>query len=65
MVNEFKDFDTTGTHGANGINGNSILQTFDMENVNIEINVVYLLVMCLAYRILFYLFLRYFNRVTK
>ncbi len=68
-MNEFRDFDTTGKSGydntsdkTTGINGDAILELYDMQDVSIGENVLWLFLMIFGYRAIFYLFLKYLNK---
>jgi len=59
MINDFRGF-----HKGQ-ITGDNVLANYSMENGSIGLNFLWLLLMILAYRVMFYVFLRFFNKTNK
>ena len=74
MKNEFDglDFENTGfgqwsSSGSNGapISGTQVLAAYEMDDVDISFNFSILCIMTFVYRVIFYVFLRFFQRGRK
>ena len=59
MRNEFKDFN------EGDIDGNAVLEFYEMDDLRIGECFIYLIVMMIVYRIIFYVLLRFLNRRQK
>ena len=59
MVNDFRGYD------GKGWKGKDTLELYKMDDDTFAFNFLILLIMFIVYRVLFYLFLRMFNRGTR
>ena len=59
MKNEFEDFK------QGSIDGNAVLEFYEMDEIEISECFVYLVIMMVVYRIIFYCLLRFLNRRQK
>ena len=64
MYNDFHNLELSSDNLVYS-NGNDVLSDYAMENVDLGYNFAILLVMIVVYQVLFYLCLKFRNKVTK